>query len=212
MKIMEKSALILAGGSSTRFGQDKGLLPLAGKSLVQHVLHRVRSVVDEELVVTSSETQAQNYRKSLSNNVTIVVDRQEEQSPLVGALTGLEQAKGEYAVILPCDVPFVSKDVISLLFDLSTGRNACIPRWVNGFIEPLQAVYRKTAALDAAREALKAGGHDMQSMIERLKGTRYISTLVLQQLDPELLTFFNVNTQLDLRKAENMIKKASKHS
>jgi molybdopterin-guanine dinucleotide biosynthesis protein A len=47
-------------------------------------------------------------------------------------------------------------------------------------------------------------------MVDRLRNVRYVSTLVLQQLDPELRTFFNVNTPLDLRKAELMLRRAHK--
>ena len=52
----------------------------------------------------------------------------------------------------------------------------------------------------------------MQSMVDRLRGVRYVSTLVLEQLDPELRTFFNINMPLDLRNAENMLKRSNSHS
>jgi molybdopterin-guanine dinucleotide biosynthesis protein A len=43
-------------------------------------------------------------------------------------------------------------------------------------------------------------------MIDRLHGVRYVSTLVLEQIDPELKTFFNVNNPIDLKKAEIMLR------
>ena len=73
-------------------------------------------------------------------------------------------------------------------------------------MEPLQAVYRRKPALEAAENALTKGKLDMRSMIERLRGVRYVSTLVLQQSDPELRTFFNVNAPLDLKRAELMLR------
>jgi molybdopterin-guanine dinucleotide biosynthesis protein A len=54
--------------------------------------------------------------------------------------------------------------------------------------------------------ALNEGELNMQSMIDRLRGVRYVSTLVLEQIDPELKTFFNVNNPIDLKKAENMLR------
>jgi molybdopterin-guanine dinucleotide biosynthesis protein A len=59
--------------------------------------------------------------------------------------------------------------------------------------------------MEAAKNALSEGKMNMQSMVDKLRGIRYVSTLVLEQLDPEFRTFFNVNSPLDLRKAENML-------
>lgn len=204
---MERSAIILAGGSSSRFGQDKGLLPLTNKPLVKHVLDAVNRIVDEKIVVVSSEAQAENYATIRGLDAKVVVDGCDARSPLVGALTGFEAANGEYAVLLPCDTPLVSKAVISLLVELCVNKNAVIPRWPNGYIEPLQAVYNTKKALEAANNVLDEGKPRMQHMIDRLRGIRYVSTLVLQQLDPELKTFFNINTPADLKRAELMLKK-----
>jgi molybdopterin-guanine dinucleotide biosynthesis protein A len=206
---LDRSAIILAGGFSSRFGEDKGLLLLANKPLAKHVLDAVNNIVDEEILVASSKDQAENYKKVVDSNVNVLIDRasmDETQSPLVGALAGLKEAHGRYSLMLPCDTPFVSREVISLLFELCADRNAAIPRWPNGCIEPLQAVYCSEPACEAARSALNEGELNMQSMIDRLRGVRYVSTLVLEQIDPELKTFFNVNNPIDLKKAEIMLR------
>jgi len=202
-----KSAIILAGGFSNRFGQDKGLLQLANKPLIKHVLDAISSLVDEKMVVASSKVQAENYAKVLGSDVNVLIDVDDAQSPLIGALTGFKEAHERYALLLSCDTPFVSRDVVSLLFELCINRNAVIPRWPNGYIEPLQAVYCAKPAYEAAQNALSEGKLNMQSMVDRLRSVRYVSTLVLQQLDPGLRTFFNVNTLLDLRRAESMLRR-----
>ena len=209
---MDKSAIILAGGFSHRFGQDKGLLQLANKPLIKYVLDAISTLVDEKMVVASSKVQAENYANVLGSDVNVLIDVDDAQSPLVGALTGFKEAHGEYALLLPCDTPLVSRDVISLLFELCINRNAVIPRWPNGYIEPLQAVYCTKPAYEAAKNALSEGKLNMQSMVDRLRVVRYVSTLVLEQLDLELRTFFNINTPLDLRNAENMLKRSNSHS
>ena len=206
---MDRSAIVLAGGFSSRFGQDKGLLLLAGKPLAKHVLDAINNIVDEEILVASSKDQAENYEKLVDSSVKVLIDRtsgNEAQSPLVGALAGLKEAHGRYSLMLPCDTPFVSNDVIALLFELCIGRSAVVPRWPNGCTEPLQAVYCSKPTCEAAMSALNEGELNMQSMIDRLRGVRYVSTLVLEQIDPELKTFFNVNNPIDLKKAENMLK------
>jgi len=202
---LEKSAVVLAGGFSKRFGQDKGLLKLAGKPLILHILDKVSTVVDEVLVVVSSKSQEKAYTCFLKQKAKIVIDKYETQNPLVGALTGFERAQGKYSLLLPCDTPFVSSQIASFLLELCVNKDAVIPRWPNGHIEPLQAVYYTKSALNVANKAVEDKKQNMHSMIASLKKVRYVSTLVLKQIDPKLTTFFNINTPKDLRKAEHML-------
>lgn len=204
---MNSSAIILAGGLSKRFGQDKGLVLLANKPLIKYVLGAVDQIVDEIVVVANSKAQADKFSKVLGSDVKIVIDYVDARGPLVGAATGFKVASGEYALLLPCDTPLISKEVLQLLLDLCINRNAVIPRWPNGYIEPLHASYHVKSALETAENALKEGRRDMRSIIEKMRGVRYVSTLVLQQLDAELKFFININTSSDLKKVEHMLKR-----
>jgi molybdopterin-guanine dinucleotide biosynthesis protein A len=203
------SAIILVGGSSTRLGKDKGLIRLGNRPLAEHVLNTVNRLVNETILVVSSQEQARSYAEYACSNTRVAIDLRGTRSPLIGTLTGLESAREEYSLLLSCDVPFASRSVLSLLLDLSINQNAVVPRWPNGYIEPLQAVYRTQPAKAASKNTLEAGRLDMKAMVDRLRGVRYVSTLVLQQLDPELRTFFNVNTLSDLKKAEDILKRAN---
>lgn len=202
---MKTSAIILAGGFSKRFGRDKGLIELHGEPLILHVLNKVADVVNEIVVVVSSRTQKERLQNVLSHRASVGVDKQDVHSPLVGAVTGFDHAQGEYSLLLPCDTPFLSRSVVQRLLDLCTKKAAVIPRWPNGYVEPLQAAYHTESALRSARIVFKEGKRNLRSMIAHLNGVQYISTTVLKALDPELLTFFNVNTADDLRKAEAIL-------
>ncbi|MEM1990637.1 MAG: molybdenum cofactor guanylyltransferase [Candidatus Bathyarchaeia archaeon] len=205
---MDRTAIILAGGHSQRFGSDKGLIKLADKPLILHVIDRIRSIVDDVVVCVKSDAQSSLYSQILPNGSRIVIDVEGfPQCPLTGALTGLMSANGEYSAILPCDTPFISKNVLDFLFDVAIGVNAVIPRWPNDYIEPLHAVYRTKPALEAARKALEVGSCRMQFMISKLRGVRYISTIVIGEIDPKMVTFLNINTPLDLRKAKALLKR-----
>jgi len=204
---MERAAIVLAGGYSKRFGQDKGLVTLAGKPLIMHVLDRVNEAVDEALVVVSSESQKTAYSKVVPNINRIFVDHQNIRSPLVGGLTGFSNTRAQYSLLLPCDTPFVSRNVVELLFETCGGVDVAVPRWPNDYIEPLQAVYRTGSALNATRQALRCEEIRPLNMISLLPRVRYLSTLVIQQLDPQLMTFFNINTPIDLTNAEKALKK-----
>jgi molybdopterin-guanine dinucleotide biosynthesis protein A len=202
---LNRSAIILAGGFSKGFTSDKGILELEGKPLLNHVIDAVEGLVEEVLVVTSTQEQSDSYSKLISSGkVRFTVDVCESKGPLVGALTGFEAANGEYSALLRFDSPFISSEVLSLLFDCSIGKAAAVPRWTDQEIEPFLSVYNTKQALQATKEALAEDGSDIQTMVEKLRGVRYISTMVIEQLDPDFKTFFYVNTPLDLRKAAVM--------
>jgi len=205
---LSNAVIILAGGLSKRFGRDKCLMEMAGKPLVVHVLNRVLTVADERLIVVGSSAQQNALLRLTELKADVVVDKYVDHSPLVGALTGFETVHAERALLLPCDAAFVSPEIASLFLDLCVGRSAVVPRWPNGYIEPLHAAYNVKLALDAARTALNEGKRDMLSMIAHLRHIRYVSTLVLQQYDEKLTTFYNINTVEDCKKAESMFKKS----
>ena len=206
---MERTAIILSGGHSKRFGRDKCMIELVGKPLIFYVFERIFDIVEEVIVVVDSVSLMDLYSQIFLGKVKIVIDEMECQSPLVGALTGFMNSNSEYSILLPCDTPFASKDFINLLFDLSSGFDAVIPRWPNGYIEPLQAVYKTRAALTAARRAFRRNEMKMSSMISLLRKVRYIPTLAVKKIDPELNTFFNINTLADLKTAEKLLKKGT---
>jgi molybdenum cofactor guanylyltransferase len=199
---MDRSAIILAGGSATRFNSgDKGLFDLGGKPLLNHVVDAVKGLVDEVVIVTNTQERADGYAKIVSAKAKFAIDIAPSQGPLVGALTGFQAAEGEYSLLLPFDSPFVQKEVLTLLLDLCIGKAAVVPRYTDQEIEPLHAVYHTQKALQAAKETLAENQFDMCSMVERLRGVRYVSMMVIEQLDPEFKTFVNINTQMDLQKA-----------
>jgi molybdenum cofactor guanylyltransferase len=206
LKSLDRSVVILAGGSSKGFSGDKGVLDLAGKPLLRHVVDAVKGLADEVIVVTSTQERADVYAKLVPPNVRFVTDAEESSGPLVAALTGFEAAQGEYSLLLPYDSPFVNIDVATLLFECSGGKSAVVPRWTNSQIDPLHAVYNTKKGLEAARRALAEGEMDLAVMVCGMHGVRYMSTLVLEQIDPDLKTFFCVNTPLDLKKANAMLK------
>ncbi len=206
---MSSAVIILAGGLSKRFGQDKCMKKMGKKALVLTVLDRVMNVADERVIVVGSQGQSENLGRIIEARV--VVDKYFDHSPLVGALTGFEAVSAERALLLPCDAAFVSPETSALLLDLCTGVNAVIPRWPDGKIEPLQAAYNVKKAVESARTALNEGKRDMLGMISHMRQVRYVSTLVLQQFDEKLTTFLNINTISDWKKAEELLRKFQSH-
>ncbi len=202
---MSKSAIILSGGSSKRFGRDKGLVELLGKPLILHVLDRVAPLVDEVIIVLSSEVQLMKYQDIVKSS-KLILDESNSRASIIGALAGFKNAIEDYCILLSCDTPIISQDIVSLLLKSAPGNDAVIPRWPNRYIEPLQAAYKTKTAYNATVETIKKGKLRLSDMIERLRKILYISTITLRRLDPNLNTFLNINTPFELKKAENILK------
>jgi molybdopterin-guanine dinucleotide biosynthesis protein A len=204
---LDRSVIILAVDSGNKFGEEKALLKLDGKPLLNHVVDAVKGIVGEVLVVSPSKEQAEHYGEVISSaNVQLAVIEGEPQGDLAAALTGFEAARSDYSLVLPCDAPFVSKEVISLLFELSASKSAVVPRWPDCRIEPLHAVYHTGQACEATKKALAAGEAGAEAIAGCMRGVRYVSTMVVEQLDPDFRTFFRVRTPLDLKKAASLLK------
>ena len=205
---MDNTAIILAGGFSSRFGSDKGILKIANRSLIAHVAKTVNSIVNEIIVVTNSKKKIETYSKEVNElKIKFFLDIYDDIGPLAGALTGLKNANGTYSLIVPFDTPFLSKNILSLLFKLCKNRSAVIPRWPNGHIEPLHAVYLTKETLKAAKNAIAQKETKVRAMIQRLTDVYYLSTETIRKYDSELLTFLNINTPSDLEIAKKQIEK-----
>jgi molybdopterin-guanine dinucleotide biosynthesis protein A len=201
---LDRSAIVLIENFRTKSDEDINFAEINGKPLLRQVTDAVSSIADETLVVVDSDESVEKYRELIGRKVSFVIAEEEPQSELTSALAGFAKAKGKYSLLLPSNAPFVSKDVVLLLFELCINRSAAIPRYPDQQIESLQAVYCTKTALSAAESAHLEGKNDLSSMVEKMQGVRYISTIVIEQLDPDFKSFFRVKTSLDLKKASSM--------
>lgn len=198
---MDRSVVILALDTAKGFSEDKGITQVDGKPLLRRVVDAVEGCTDETIIVTESQEQIDLYQKFVSPDVVFKICNDAPKGPLVMALCGLEVAKGDYTLLLPSDNPFISSEVVDLLFDLSTNKAAVVPRSPDCESEPLQSVYNTKQAIEVAKAAIAEGDYAVEALVERLRCIRYLSTMVIEQLDPELKTFFRIKTPLDFRKA-----------
>ena len=203
--MVDRSAVVLVSEKSGFIDQDKTVLELNGKPLIEHLVDIVSAIVDDVVVVVKSKDLADAYAEFVGPDVKIEVSP-EQKGQLVDALAGFKVAKEKYCLLIAQEFALVSPGVVDLFFELSPGKTAVIPRWPNQQIEPLQSVYHVKSALEAGRMAVAESLFDVEAMIENLGGVRYISTLALEEFDPELKTFFRVNTPVDLKMAEAMAK------
>jgi molybdenum cofactor guanylyltransferase len=195
-------AVILAGGKAARLS-DKCFRLLCGKELVLHVFERVSMTVPEIVVVGKNVRDVSRLQRVLPK-ARITHDVSTTQSPLVGLLCGLHALETEYVFAAGCDMPFLQPLVIRSLFAHARGRDAAVP-FSNGELEPLCAVYNRISAMNAASNCLQSNRTSIIEMIRELKNVTRVNKEEFRKDDPHLLTFINVNTEDDLRKAENLL-------
>ena len=202
-----RTAIILAGGDSTRMKRDKGLMDLAGEPMVRRVVDGVSGAVDEVIVVVGTVEQHREYSRVLRGRAEILTDVYGDGSPLVGAITGFQRARGEYALITACDMPFVSPDVVRWLFAEAEAHDSATFEWPNGWIEPFFAIYRVEPSLGIARVLFEEKDMRLRMVLRRLPDVKYIPVDALRERDPELLTVFDVDTEEAIVEAEKIMEK-----
>ncbi|MEM2739227.1 MAG: molybdenum cofactor guanylyltransferase [Candidatus Bathyarchaeia archaeon] len=206
------SSIILAGGSSRRFGRSKALVEVLGKPMLGYVYDAASSISDEVLVVISKDIDPSPIER-IASDARIVMEDYEASGPLRAALEGWRNVRGENSILLSCDIPLVSPELLSILSEtMSNTFDAVVPRWPNGFIEPLYAAYRVKPAIEAAVKALELGENRFMDMIQKIKRKIYFSTVAVENILGSTDTFLNVNSVEDLCRAEGILRKIQKIS
>ncbi len=146
--------------------------------------------------------------KEIIGETRIVVDPDESvRCALTGALTAFEHTDTPYTLLLPVDTPLANVQLLRAIYDLRAGHGAVVPSWPSGYIEPLHSVYLAEHAYSQGIRVSSEGRYRMRDLLDGLSNVMYVSTMVLKEIDPELHTFSNINTEADLRKLEIKPKK-----
>jgi len=201
-----RTGIILAGGESKRIGTDKGLIDLNGRPLIRYVIESVRPVVDEIIVVVGSEERVPYYRNAVDDDVQIVPDLYDDGSPMIGLITGLTHAKGDFAVVAACDMPFINSDLVDILFLLSFELNGTLLIKQDGWVEPLPAVYNVEVGKRRAIQLRNEGDLRLRKVLETLPDVARIQVERLKVIDPELRSFFDLDTMERFNEAVRIIK------
>lgn len=185
----EATLIILAGGESSRMGRPKHLLPTPHGTLIDHLIHRLSCLFVETLVVGRGPHLA-------GEGFRIVEDIRPEQCPLVGIYSGLCAANTDLAFVLACDLPFIKPELVQYLLSCAHEVDIVVPV-VEGYYEPLCAVYRRTA-IPVAENILDAGGRKITKIYDHLR-LHKVTEREIRRFDPDLASFVNLNTPKQLR-------------
>ena len=157
MRNMDISALVLAGGKSSRMGTDKSLLTINGRSLIEQIVESLRPFV-AEVIVSTNEKEKYCFLK----DVRFVEDFRKGEGPLIGLISGLELADTPWVFAVSCDAPLVTGEFLQFLADFRAKDILAVAPYGDGYFEPLLSLYKKEALPFALsyleRYNKKAGG------------------------------------------------------
>jgi len=186
------SAVILAGGRSTRLGRDKAFLRLDGRPLVERIIDTVAQFASEVIVV------ANDISLYESLDARVVSDIYPGKGALGGIFSGLRAATNLYALVVACDMPFLNISLLRYMRDLAPGYDLVIPR-MGELTESLHAIYSQDC-LPAIERQLMDNDLRIAHLFPHVR-VRYVELEEINLFDPEHLSFFNINSQSDLEEA-----------
>ena len=153
-----KSCIILCGGQSRRMGQDKGSMIIQDKPMIKHILSTLNHHIDEAIIVLNDKSRVDRYSEFINSNdysyqITFLEDKIKNKGPLPGIMTGLGKINSNYALVLPCDSPYVSEKYIETIFSqIDVNYQAIVPYHdeTNRLktSEPLHSIYKKEIIAD----------------------------------------------------------------
>ena len=193
------TGVILAGGRNKRFsGMNKAFISVGGKRIIDRIYEIFDSLFDEIILV------ANDPLKYLEWDLHIVSDIFPFRSSLTGIHTGLFFTNNFYTFITACDIPFLKKELVETIINsIETGVDVVIPETLNG-MEPLCAVYSKKC-LKPIENNLIQKELKIKQFFKKVR-VKKLPENILREKDPDLISFFNINTPDDLARAEEIIK------
>lgn len=195
------SCAILAGGQSRRFGRDKTVAKINNKTLTEILADKLCNISDDVMVISKDNTK---FSFSI-NNVRFLKDFTDDQSPLVGIITALQNAKNDKVFIVSADTPFLSFELVNFLYKF-TDKYEIVLTEINNKINTLCGFYQKRT-LQTFLDLFNKKNYRLIDSYKHIN-TKFISDITeIKMYDPELLSFININTPEDYEYAKKIAEK-----
>ena len=186
------TAVVLAGGRSSRMGRPKALLPFDDRPLISHVVATLGALFGDIVVVAASGQDLP------AMPVTLVRDEVAHQGPVGGICYGLSAARGEICFVTSCDSAFLNVSLIAHLVSRMPEHEVVVPYW-QGRLQPLHAVYRRSV-LPLLPGQLTRDELRPVYLFDKVRTLR-VDEDEIRRFDPEGASFFNMNTPEDYTEA-----------
>jgi len=182
------TAFVLAGGRSSRMGQDKALLKLHGSHLIDHSIRVLKQLTPDVRII--GDPPKYDFLK-----LPVIPDCVESVGPLSGIYTALKASPSFFTLIVGCDMPKISLSFLQLLLGKAHLGDAIMMKFDDGFLEPLCSLYSK-ACLQAIDENFRRQQHKISEVLRSIK-VAYVSEAEIAALGFSREIFTNVNTPED---------------
>ena len=208
------TGVILAGGKSRRMGENKALMQLGNDSLIGHVIHRMRLLTDELLLITNSPTEYAHLGVSTHGDIF------PDTGALGGIYTGLIYAAHDAALCVACDSPFLEPKLLTYLVSVLGEYDAVMPETYSSnkdigvtnpshstdqiTLQTLCAAYSKRC-LPIIESMLRESELRVHALAERAHIKR-VPPEAWQTFDSEGMSFFNINTPKDFERANSYMR------
>jgi molybdopterin-guanine dinucleotide biosynthesis protein A len=183
------AGVILAGGKSRRYGENKALVAVEGVPLVERVANVLGSVFDRVVLVTNSPDEYKHLRLPMFEDLI------KGLGPLGGILTGLSVITEEAGFLVACDMPFLNPALIRYMIQIRGTFHAVVPR-IRGDLETLHALYSRQC-LPAIWRFIHAGDYQVFRFFQEVN-VRFMEEDEIRSRDPGLRSFININRPEDL--------------
>lgn len=191
---MSRTGIILAGGQSSRMGQNKALMRMSGVTVIERIASELDKIVDELLIVTNS------LREYDFLKIQLVEDEQKGKGPLAGIQAGLKASRSDQNLIVACDMPFISTSLGQFLLEELRDYQAAIPK-LDGRIHPLFGAYHKDV-LPMVTQCLANNELRIQSLLHHVQVKMVTEDMLGSQgIRVEETAVFNMNDQIEYEKA-----------
>lgn len=194
------SAVILAGGQSTRMGFDKQMLTAEGRRITDHLISSLSTRFDDIMVASPT---AELYDQS---RVRVIEDIQKGVGPLGGIHAALVKAKSEFVFVIACDMPYIELAYVDYMISRlqKQAYDACATKR-DGYLEGFHAFYNQSA-LPVLEEEMAQKRYSVQRFLAKIN-TLIIPEKIAASFLPGWLAFSNLNTPEDYLKFLRGIKK-----
>ena len=190
------TGVILAGGSSKRYGRNKAFLKIGSVRLIDSILQEMKSIFTRVILITNEKIKYEYLE------IPMFEDLVKGFGPLGGIYTGLMSIPDEAGFFVACDMPFINRQLVRYMVDIKGNHRAVVPSVADN-IEPLHAIYFRSC-LKSIRHLIDSKRYQVRLFYDNIP-VRYVKEDEIRKFCCPSKAFLNINTPDEFAKIQSLI-------